>query len=295
MADKMGRFTLLLILTAAFSHKVAVSKKLDMAPNAVDDQYKECRDQMFLRVTQELLGRELNTTEGFNNAWKQGNCPKVIPGGDRIHTNALAVFGHNKKFRNTFNDKVETLGGNVSVYNQEFQFKSFHFLLMDSFRLLKPAKCRTVYRGVEKKYAATVGSEVRFGRFTSAGLKHSAAVEDSSDGTVFNITTCSAINLYENSCEPSDVGSWLIPPAEEFTVDAVDDVEDKDDNTYRQITLRSFRMASTHDCYYTFPSPSHRPPTTPPPHGSSAPRRSAGIALLLLALSASMNMGAARV
>lgn len=293
MADKMRNFTLIFILTAALSHKVTVSKDLDMAPNAVDDQYKECRDQMFHRVTEELLDRELNTTEGFKLAWKQKNCPTLIPGGDRNHTDALAVFGHNKYFRHNFNDKVETLGGNASVYNKEFPFKSLHFLLMDSFRLLKPAKCQTVYRGVEKKFKATVGSEVRFGRFTSAGLKHSAAVEDGLDGTVFNITTCSAINLYENACEPSDVGSWLIPPAEVFMVDAVDNIQDIDDNNYIQITLRSLRMASNHDCSYKVP----RTPATAPPKGSSAPRWSTGIALLLLALSlsASISVGAVQV
>ena len=226
------------------------SKHLDMAPNAVDDQYKNCHDEMLQVVTGELLDREL-TTAGLSSAWQQEVCKAPIAGGQEMHTKALAIYGHNKDFRESFTKDVETLGGNASVYNKDFQFKSFHFLLMDSLRLLKPTECKTVYHGSGMVYTAGVGSEVRFGSFVSGDEKLSNVVEESE--TVFTINTCSAIDLYKSACQPSDVGSWLLSPAEVFQVEEVEKYTDLDDNSYIKIVLRSSKIESNNDCQYNFP------------------------------------------
>ncbi|XP_046900925.1 ecto-ADP-ribosyltransferase 4-like isoform X2 [Hypomesus transpacificus] len=272
----MSELTLVFFLVATL--KVIESKNLDMAPNTVDDQYEKCRDEMFQVVKGGLLNRELNTSE-LSSDWQQETCKMVMPGGEEMHTKALAIYGHNKRFRVDFTKAVETLGGNANVYNKDFQFKSFHFLLMDSFQVLKPTKCQTLFHGSETVYTAGVGSEVRFGSFVSADEKLSSVVEESK--TVFNITTCLAIDLYNSACQPSDVGSWLLSPAEVFQVKEVKNHSD-DDYSYIEIVLGSLRNESNHDCQYNFPRP---PATTTVP--SSTPQWLTSKAFHLMALSLS--------
>ncbi|XP_062333356.1 ecto-ADP-ribosyltransferase 4 [Osmerus eperlanus] len=273
----MSELTLVFFLIATL--KMIESKDLDMAPNAVDDQYKNCRDEMFQVVIRELLERELATTE-LSSAWQQEACKAPIPGGDEMHTKALAIYGHNKSFRDSFTKGVETLGGNANVYIKDFQFKSFHFLLMDSFQVLKPRKCQTLFHGSETVYTAGVGSKVRFGSFVSAEENLSNVVEESE--TVFKITTCSAIDLYKSACQPSDVGSWLLSPAEVFQVEEVKK-HTEDDNSYTLIVLSSLKNESNHDCQY-FPRPTTVPSSTPQWLTSKA------FHLMALSLSASLSI-----
>ncbi|XP_045073594.1 T-cell ecto-ADP-ribosyltransferase 2-like [Coregonus clupeaformis] len=156
----------ILILVAALSHMVTpLPKQMDMAPNAVDEQYTHCRQQMLEKVLEGgLLKEELNSSPEYSAAWGVKQCTKLIPGGVKEHTTALVAYDHGgNAFRKNFNNAVENQGGNVNVYNGNFQFKSLHFLLMDAMRLLKPNNCQTVFRGSSKMYEAQVGSEVRFG------------------------------------------------------------------------------------------------------------------------------------
>uniref|UniRef100_A0A8C7MIH6 NAD(P)(+)--arginine ADP-ribosyltransferase n=1 Tax=Oncorhynchus kisutch TaxID=8019 RepID=A0A8C7MIH6_ONCKI len=225
-----------------FIISVTQAKVMDMVPNAVDDQYTHCREQMLKKVVEGgLLEEELKNRKTYSDAWGAKQCTKLIPGGVKQHTNALVAYGHGGyEFRNMFNQAVETQGGNVTVYNSNFQFKSLHFLLMDAMRLLKTENCQTVFRGSSKDYEAQVGSEVRFGRFTSTKAKRSDAEESALDnGILFNITSCTVVNVDDYTCF-SDSIDQLISPAEVFRVAEVKNVRNEDDE-YREIVLTSSR------------------------------------------------------
>ncbi|CAB1328164.1 unnamed protein product, partial [Coregonus sp. 'balchen'] len=264
----------ILILVAALSHMVTpLPKQMDMAPNAVDEQYTHCREQMLEKVLEGgLLKEELNSSPEYSAAWGVKQCTKLIPGGVKEHTTALVAYGHGgNAFRKNFNNAVENQGGNVNVYNGNFQFKSLHFLLMDAMRLLKPNKCQTVFRGSIKMYEAQVGSEVRFGRFTSTKAKRSDSEEVATDnGSLFNINSCTVVNVENYTCFSESIDQ-LISPAEVFRVAEVKSVSNED-HEYREIVLTSSRthsIDSVRDCYLFPRSPTSMSPPSIIPTGSS--------------------------
>ncbi|XP_071024672.1 T-cell ecto-ADP-ribosyltransferase 2-like isoform X3 [Oncorhynchus clarkii lewisi] len=278
--------TFILILVAALSHRVTQAKVMDMVPNAVDDQYTHCREQMLKKVVEGgLLEEELKGSLEYRDVWGAKQCTKLIPGGVKQHTDALVAYGHGGNvFRNMFNQAVETQGGNVTVYNGNFQFKSLHFLLMDAMRLLKTENCQTVFRGSSKEYEAQVGSEVRFGRFTTTKAKRSDAEESASDnGILFNMISCTVVNIDEYTCF-SDSIDQLISPAEVFRVAEVKNVRNKD-HEYREIVLTSSRthsIDSIRDCYLFPRSPTTTSPPSITPKGSSTQWLGSSLSVLVV-------------
>uniref|UniRef100_A0A8C7PJ64 NAD(P)(+)--arginine ADP-ribosyltransferase n=1 Tax=Oncorhynchus mykiss TaxID=8022 RepID=A0A8C7PJ64_ONCMY len=256
---------------------------MDMVPNAVDDQYTHCREQMLKKVVEGgLLEEELKGSLEYRDVWGAKQCTKLIPGGVKQHTDALVSYGHGgNEFRNMFNQAVETQGGNVTVYNGNFQFKSLHFLLMDAMRLLKTENCQTVFRGSSKEYEAQVGSEVRFGRFTTTKAKRSDAEESASDnGILFNIISCTVVNIDEYTCF-SDSIDQLISPAEVFRVAEVKNVRNKD-HEYREIVLTSSRTHSIDICLCLTRSPTSTSPPSITPKGSSTQWLGSSLSVLVV-------------
>ncbi|GAA6112108.1 T-cell ecto-ADP-ribosyltransferase 1-like, partial [Tachysurus ichikawai] len=196
-------------------------KMLDMAPDAVDDDFLECRDKMLKVVTDSLLQEELDSEEEFKDLWSKysGTCRKSIPGGTSLHTDALQAYGNSKlKFRTNFNNLVYSNGTNNTTY-RDFRFKSLHFLLSDSLRLLNPTNtCRTVYYGTNKKYTVVLGTKVRFGMFLNPTTSKSAASEDvdSEEGSLFIINSCSVVDVEQKPCNCEEL-QYLLSPAEVFT------------------------------------------------------------------------------
>ncbi|XP_041789724.1 erythroblast NAD(P)(+)--arginine ADP-ribosyltransferase [Chelmon rostratus] len=257
MWDKR-KLLLAAIVFIALYHKVTAerAKLLDMAPDAVDDIYKGCRKQALERfIHSGLLRQELNHSEGFQRAWS-GNpqCSRLIPGGIKEHTAALLAYDNgDEHFIQSFNDAVETLGVNVSTYENLFDFKSLHFLLMDSMSL-HPKKCQTVF-ALQEKYKATQGSKVRFGRFITAHSSYARLrkLEDWDGAVIFNITSCFFVNLGDNICSNRDI--VLLSPAEAFTVEEVKKVADSDDTEYTAIVMKHSQLDSMHNCYIFSRSP----------------------------------------
>lgn len=216
-------------------------------PNAVDDIYSGCRDKMLEKVLggDGLLLKELQTKNVFSEAWNATNCLKPIANGQQEHTQALQSISNSEKLLKELNTAVESKGGDVNMYTDQFHFKSLHFLLMDAMRLLKPKNCSTVYSGVFEEFTAVKGSEVRFGRFFSANKDRGFAEEGCADGgTLFNITSCSVIDVEEHVCGAEHV-VLLIPPSEAFTVIDVKRGSDCD----KEIVLMSTGLKNDHDCY----------------------------------------------
>uniref|UniRef100_A0AAV2LLJ4 NAD(P)(+)--arginine ADP-ribosyltransferase n=1 Tax=Knipowitschia caucasica TaxID=637954 RepID=A0AAV2LLJ4_KNICA len=133
-----------LILAVVCSLSLGSKIPLDMALDAVDDMYDGCsKDALNKFVLSDLLQEEMNQSIIFQKAWHQSQsaCPKLIPGGLKQHTTALlTIASDDDSFRKTLNNAVFTDGANSTIYEEHFNYKSIHFLLMDSLRLLHTAE-----------------------------------------------------------------------------------------------------------------------------------------------------------
>ncbi|XP_005942072.1 ecto-ADP-ribosyltransferase 4 isoform X1 [Haplochromis burtoni] len=221
--------------------------------NVVDDQYKGCREEAMKKfIESDVLKRELNNSEGFQKAWNKSNeCSKQIPGGRKEHSAALSVYlKADKSFIQTLNKAIETMGGNVSIYENRFNFKSLHFLLMDSMRLLKPKECKNVYVFQDGQNKPQKGSTVRFTSFTLAysDYEELKSLEDVNENTILNLTSCFFVNLKDYVCglEQDEI---LLSPAEVFTVEQVETKSTSDGDEYLEIDLKQSGLNSSHNCY----------------------------------------------
>ncbi|KAL6110744.1 uncharacterized protein ACO6RY_19773 [Pungitius sinensis] len=244
-----------LIAAVFFYFKVnaGTTKQLDMAPGAVDYNYNGCRKEATEKfIHSGLLNEELKANKQFQEAWGK-TCSKQIPGGTKEHTAALWAYADGSKdFTDTFDNAVETLGGNVSTYEGRFHFKSLHFLLMDSMFLLhsqNTEKCKTLYALKGQEYMALNGSNVRFGKFVKVYSNDNELKMDDLDGLVLlKISSCFFVNLGDNICR-EDQSTTLISPDEIFTVRAVDKISDEtNDSEYTEIDLQHLKLGNADIC-----------------------------------------------
>lgn len=223
------------------------SKILDMARNAVDERYIGCRDQAYKKfISDGLLKEELDRNADFRTAWNTQGCQSVS-GQSKEHLVALHVSDSDDDFINKFNKAVKKLGADAKTYNEQFHFKSLHFLLMDSMMEQRPQDCKVVYAAVDD-YTATKGSMVRFGQFIKAisSFKNLTKMMDLSEIVILNITSCFFAKLDANVCSSED--SVLVSPAEEFTVVDVAYIKN-DDSDYQMLILKHSKLFSNHNCY----------------------------------------------
>uniref|UniRef100_A0A8C6U0R8 NAD(P)(+)--arginine ADP-ribosyltransferase n=1 Tax=Neogobius melanostomus TaxID=47308 RepID=A0A8C6U0R8_9GOBI len=180
-----------------------------MAPDAVDDMYEGC-------------AKDALNNEAFQRAWDQSQtpaCTKIIPGGMKEHTTALQTYvTSDETFRKNLNNAVYTCGTNTTTYEDNFYFKSLHFLLMDSIRLLNPGACKTVYA-----FSDPIFTKER----------------DLYDEVILGINTCFFAELEGNICHDDPIR--LLSPTEEFTVEEVKTVEE-DGASYNMIMLKHSQL-----------------------------------------------------
>ncbi|XP_064191021.1 T-cell ecto-ADP-ribosyltransferase 1-like isoform X1 [Anguilla rostrata] len=234
-----------LLIIAAIMHTVdSEERQLDMSPNAVDDQFIGCRDDMLNRILGKggLLEQE-QTTNALLKERIERRCQEAIPNGQKEHAQALKFYTHAKpgEFLDAFRSALQSQGGNATAY-QGFQFKALHFLLTDALQLQAPKGCATVYHVSKHTFQARVGEKVRFGMFISAYSEYEDELLPESAGTVFSITSCAAVDVDTSACYPDEV-DLLIPPFEEFRVLNVTNV-----GVHRKIYLNHTRLYSSHNC-----------------------------------------------
>lgn len=238
--------------TISFISKVTdvFVKPLNMSLNAVDDLYQGCHEEAKETFIPGLLKQELNMTEGFQRAWNANSkCNTSISGGTKDHTAALSVlhFG-DPDFLKELTKAVETMGANISTYENNFHFKSLHFLVTESMMLLNQSKkCKIMFAFLEdKKEVSSEGSKVRFASFT---LVHSdfESLGDVDGETVLKIESCFYVDLDDHICQ-RNILKTLISPAEVFTVKSIKKVNN-DEYEYTEVTLNHHSMNSTHNCY----------------------------------------------
>lgn len=221
-----------------------------MTPNAIDDLYNGCKDEALKMINSGLLTEELKRSQNFQKAWDaHSSCVRLTPEQTKEHLTALSAYVNGDEvFKNEFNAAVETLGVNVSTYENKFHFKSFHFLLMDSMKWQDGKECKTVHALIDKEYTAIKGSRVKLGHFMKvfSNYRDLKKMEDFYGHVLFNITSCFFAKLGESTCGDEDV--MILSPAEVFTVEDVKKVPDGDIE-YTAIILRHAGVKSSHNCY----------------------------------------------
>ncbi|KAK7166337.1 hypothetical protein R3I93_006189 [Phoxinus phoxinus] len=241
------------LLVLLYTTVVQITEELiqvSMFPEAADYSFNSCRKEMLQMVTKAggLLQTELNNNTDFKNMWKNHTCEKAIPGATPEHMTALKNYVEAKpKFHETFKKLLRTKSRGNSTYQDKFPFKSLFFLLTDAMQLLK-SNCTTVYSDTGEKYSIKIGDKVRFESFFPAKLEYTDATEDAAVetiGTVFNIFSCSVINL-DKMCMTEDI-DLLISPTEVFTVKNIRTVISSDDH-YIEINLMHSGIESSSDC-----------------------------------------------
>ncbi|XP_028617163.1 T-cell ecto-ADP-ribosyltransferase 2-like, partial [Grammomys surdaster] len=226
---------------------------LDLAPNAFDDQYVGCVEEMEERAPQ-LLQEDFNKNEGLKLEWeiaeKQWEIIKnsmIYPEGFRdIHGTALLAYTGNLAI--DFNRAVREFKKNPG----SFHYKGFHYYLTRAVQLLGNQGCRSVFRGSKTMFHYTGKGSVRFGQFSSSSLSKSVALSPSFfnvHGTLFIIKTCLGVNIKEFSSFPREE-EVLIPGYEVY-----DKVTTQHEKGYNQIFLDSpQRKKSNFNCFYTSPA-----------------------------------------
>ncbi|XP_009500922.1 ecto-ADP-ribosyltransferase 4 isoform X1 [Phalacrocorax carbo] len=215
--------------------RLAVSHLImDMALHSFDDQYLGCREQVMEELERgDYFQKEIAANKHYLNLWKKAQEAVLkSPVGllremHESHAIVLMAYTMNSSLHSQLNQATSTAGSSPEHYRYNFNFKYFHFYLTTAIQIMKQwqrskesmgkRKCYQVYRGVKDLYIeATVGSRVRFGRFTSTSRLWNEAQKFGNE-TLFTVTTCLGADVQGFSYYVSEK-EVLIPPYEIFLV-----------------------------------------------------------------------------
>ncbi|XP_062296760.1 T-cell ecto-ADP-ribosyltransferase 1-like [Scomber scombrus] len=192
------------------------SRPLNMAPEAVDDNYDGCREKMEAKIKRTYLDKELKGV--FNIAWKQVDvCANKEPKPeDKALTKShmQAICAYTNFIYTEFNKAVRT---DKNIYSSTFKFHTLHYWLTTAIQILNSNQgCQTTYRRTKSVYSGKVDEIIRFGMFASS----SKAKDLTSFGsnTCFEIETCSGADLKDYPYRGTDEDEVLIPPYETFRI-----------------------------------------------------------------------------
>ncbi|XP_024068622.1 T-cell ecto-ADP-ribosyltransferase 2-like [Terrapene carolina triunguis] len=211
--------------------------ELSMMPDAFDDQYLGCAEEMD-EIAPKLLKEEKSMSSVFCSVWDKANETwknmKTISRPDGFkdeygiaivaYTDPTKYPEYKKTFSTIFNDAVSGTNRSRAAYMASFQFKAFHYYLTRALQLLwKDAggKCgamykTTVYRGVNTSSKYTGQASIRFGYFASSSINRKVA-ESFGKATFFTIHTCFGVKIQDMSYNPEQE-EVLIPAYEIFSM-----------------------------------------------------------------------------
>lgn len=200
---------------------------MDMAPDAVDDMYNGCKDEMKTKVEKEFLPNEKSANSQFRQAWEEAEQVyntkwkrETVMAKEQF----MAVYVYNNGRKQIGQDIKVAIQTQHCNYKTTFSYHSMTFFLTEALQNLKaqgPAKgrCFIVYRRVDQYFSQSVlGKEIRFGYFTATTLRGGNAAEKKGNKSCFKIETCygADISMFGNPDAEA-----LIPPYEVFNVTAV--------------------------------------------------------------------------
>ncbi|XP_021023950.1 T-cell ecto-ADP-ribosyltransferase 2 isoform X1 [Mus caroli] len=248
MTSKIFKFFLTWWLTQQVTG-LAVPFMLDMAPNAFDDQYEGCVEDMEKKAPQ-LLQEDFIMNEELKLEWEKAeikwkeikNSTSYPAGFHDFHGTAFLAYTGNLAI--DFNRAVR----DFKKSPDNFHYKAFHYYLTRALQLLSNQDCHPVYRGSKTKFHYTGTGSVRFGQFSSSSLTKRVALSSdffSNHGTLFIIRTCLGVNIKEFSSFPREE-EVLIPGYEVYHK-----VTTQNDKGYNEIFLDSpERKKSNFNCFY---------------------------------------------
>ncbi|XP_053094842.1 ecto-ADP-ribosyltransferase 5-like [Pangasianodon hypophthalmus] len=210
--------------------------RLDMAENSVDDQFIGCEDEMYERITEEILPKELISNENFKKIWANysnftDNFTRII----KVYTDSGSGL------HSLFNEAVSSGRGN---YVSNFTYKAFHFLLTRAVQIYQVKKCTDVFRRTNVSFDTNVlDHEMRFGRFASTSLRTNMS-DTFGETSCFKVTTCFGANIAKISALPKEE-EVLIPPFEKFKITKIEKNQMKCSVIY---TLQSTGECSIMNC-----------------------------------------------
>ncbi|XP_021496673.2 T-cell ecto-ADP-ribosyltransferase 2-like [Meriones unguiculatus] len=223
---------------------------LDMAPNAFDDQYEGCVEEMDEKAPQ-LLQEDFSMNEQLKLEWERAeqqwetikNRRNYSEGFHDVHGIALVTYTGN--LAKDFNRAVRAFKTNPA----NFYYKAFHYYLTRAPQLLSNQNCFTVYRGTKTKFNYREKGSVRFGQFASSTMAKSVALSPefcSDRGTLFTINTCLGVDIKDISSFPREE-EVLIPGYEVYQEVTIT----RNENGYNKISLASpQRKKSNFNCFY---------------------------------------------
>ncbi|XP_051783564.1 ecto-ADP-ribosyltransferase 5-like isoform X2 [Erpetoichthys calabaricus] len=207
-----------------------------MYENSYDDDYKGCREEREMEITEHYLDNDLNKNEFLRSAWNKAknqwnaSTPYVLD----LNT-SIAIRGYTSaSFHSELNSAVQD---GVTLV-EKYHYRSIHFLLTKAIQTLNQGNCIRAYRGVSVEIRPREGEAFRFGRFASASRNIMVAL-NFKNATVFNMTTCHAADISNYSLYRTEA-EVLIPPYEVFIV--------KESNG-RYVTLESKNITVNYRCW----------------------------------------------
>uniref|UniRef100_A0A8C3P0B2 NAD(P)(+)--arginine ADP-ribosyltransferase n=1 Tax=Cyanoderma ruficeps TaxID=181631 RepID=A0A8C3P0B2_9PASS len=224
-------------------------KPLDMAQDSFDDRYQGCGPAMTAALPA-LNRSEFQKNPLFAQVWPnaaaewQRRAPLFSILSSQAQATAIMACTMNDLHKE-FNNAVHVAGRSPQEYQDNFQYKTLHFLLtqaLGTLRDIRGPQCYNVFRVVcGVQFKAQRGDIVRFGRFSWASLSKRTAQCFGTD-TAFQVHTCHGVDIREFSVYPGEK-EMLIPPFETFEVTQVTQKGNK-----VQIQLRSNGNYSKYNC-----------------------------------------------
>ncbi|KAK0151820.1 Erythroblast NAD(P)(+)--arginine ADP-ribosyltransferase [Merluccius polli] len=188
-----------------------------MAPDAVDDMYCDCTEEMEENVQKTYS--QTDSTE-FEFTWKYAeSCAKskTKDNGDKAltdnHMKAICAYSSPDIYM-VFNEAVRT---GKSIYGSSFKFHFLHFWLTTAIQTLNSKHdCHTTYRGTDNVFTGERDKIIRFGGFASSSY-NTVRARGFGKQTCFKINTCYGAYLKHYSMF-GDEEEVLIPPYEKFKI-----------------------------------------------------------------------------
>ncbi|NXM96515.1 NRT2 ribosyltransferase, partial [Sylvia borin] len=224
---------------------------LDMTQDSFDDQHRGCGPAMKARLPV-LNCSEFQKNLFFAWAWPEAVAEwqrlgsPVSPLSSSVQAITLMAFMTYICLWSIFNIAMRVAGHSRLEYQENFHFKTLHFLLTNALATLRDTQkgqcLDNVFRGVrDHQFKVKKGDEVRFGQFASTSLSKTVAL-GFGNSTMFKVYTCHGVDIQKFSMHPEEK-EVLIPPFETFMVT---DVHEKDN--MMNIELKSTRKFSKYDC-----------------------------------------------
>uniref|UniRef100_A0AAR2KXG4 NAD(P)(+)--arginine ADP-ribosyltransferase n=1 Tax=Pygocentrus nattereri TaxID=42514 RepID=A0AAR2KXG4_PYGNA len=223
---------------------------MDLYLNSIDDEFMGCKAKMYCVVTDQLLKKELDSSENFRKDWNAARKKLNLlntPDSELTETDmtniALQAYTRNNVYKE-LNDKMCE---GRRTYKTKFGLISLHFLITYGIQTCNAQhECRTTYRRSKIKIEIMFPL-VRFGSFASSSLY--ATLTHFGKETCFIITTCYGADISDISLLPHEA-EVLIPPYEVFKSEPVGVKPPELEDCERVYMLSSVGKISLMNCEY---------------------------------------------